>query len=239
MRIAICEDDKEIQTFIERKTEECLKEIGLEGECECFSCAEELLEKGSMPYSFYILDIQMGRLSGMELAEYIRRQDKSTLILFVTGYKEMMQQAFDVQAFQYLVKPINPDTAYNVIMRALRTIQEKRNYICFTNKKKDTIFYYDEIECIESRRRKIIVHTEKGDYEFYGSLNQIEEDIKGPMFVRVHKSYLINLEKLREVERESVTLRSELKVPITRTYRQEFNKAYQKFVLMSKGDENR
>lgn len=49
---------------------------------------------------------------------------------------------------------------------------------------KDMIFYYDEVECIESRRRKIIVHTEKRDYEFYGSLSQIEEDIKGSMFVR-------------------------------------------------------
>ena len=235
MRIAICEDDKEIQTFIEKKTEECLKEIGLEGECECFSSAEELLEKGSMPYLFYILDIHMGQLSGMELAEYIRQQDKSAVILFVTGYKEMMQQAFDVQAFQYLVKPIDPDAAYSVIMRALRIIREKRNYIRFTNKLKDMIFYYDEVECIESRRRKIIVHTEKRDYEFYGSLSQIEEDIKGSMFVRVHNSYLVNLEKLRGVERESVTLRSGLKVPITRTYKQEFNKAYQKFILMSKG----
>ena len=145
------------------------------------------------------------------------------------------EEAFDVQAFQYLVKPIDSDTAHNVIMRALRIIREKRNYIRFTNKLKDMIFYYDEVECIESRRRKIIVHTEKRDYEFYGSLSQIEEDIKGSMFVRVHNSYLVNLEKLREVERESVTLRSGLKVPITRTYKQEFNKAYQKFILMSKG----
>ena len=57
-------------------------------------------------------------------------------------------------------------------------------------------------------------------------MSQIEEDIKGSMFVRVHNSYLVNLEKLREVERESVPLRSGLKVPITRTYKQEFNKAY-------------
>ena len=66
-------------------------------------------------------------------------------------------------------------------------------------------------------------------------MSQIEEDIKGSMFVIVHNSYLVNLEKLREVERESVPLRSGLKVPITRTYKQEFNKAYQKFILMSKG----
>ena len=69
--------------------------------------------------------------------------------------------------------------------------------------------------------QKKIIRTiqKKEDYEFYGSLSQIEEDIKGSMFVRVHNSYLVNLEKLREVERESVPLRSGLKVPITRTYK--------------------
>lgn len=235
MRIAICEDEEFIQNSIEKNVEKCLEITGMAGKCECFVSAEELLEKGNMPYALYILDVEMKKLSGLELAEHIRTEDRNAVIIFMTNHSEMMQKAFDVQAFQYLVKPIDSDTAHNVIMRALRNIREKRNYIRFTNKLKDMIFYYDEVECIESRRRKIIVHTEKRDYEFYGSLSQIEEDIKGSMFVRVHNSYLVNLEKLREVERESVTLRSGLKVPITRTYKQEFNKAYQKFILMSKG----
>lgn len=219
MRIAICEDEEFIQNSIEKNVEKCLEITGMEGKCECFVSAEELLEKGNMPYALYILDVEMKKLSGLELAEHIRTEDRNAVIIFMTNHSEMMQKAFDVQAFQYLVKPIDSDTAHNVIMRALRIIREKRNYIRFTNKLKDMIFYYDEVECIESRRRKIIVHTEKRDYEFYGSLSQIEEDIKGSMFVRVHNSYLVNLEKLREVERESVTLRSGLKVPITRTYK--------------------
>lgn len=190
MRIAICEDEEFIQNSIEKNVEKCLEITGMAGKCECFVSAEELLEKGNMPYALYILDVEMKKLSGLELAEHIRTEDRNAVIIFMTNHSEMMQKAFDVQAFQYLVKPIDSDTAHNVIMRALRIIREKRNYIRFTNKLKDMIFYYDEVECIESRRRKIIVHTEKRDYEFYGSLSQIEEDIKGSMFVRVHNSYL-------------------------------------------------
>lgn len=172
MRIAICEDEEFIQNSIEKNVEKCLEITGMAGKCECFVSAEELLEKGNMPYALYILDVEMKKLSGLELAEHIRTEDRNAVIIFMTNHSEMMQKAFDVQAFQYLVKPIDSDTAHNVIMRALRIIREKRNYIRFTNKLKDMIFYYDEVECIESRRRKIIVHTEKRDYEFYGSLKR-------------------------------------------------------------------
>ena len=135
---------------------------------------------------------EMKKLSGLNLVEHIRTEDRNAVIIFMTNHSEMMQKAFDVQAFQYLVKPIDSDTAHNVIMRALRIIREKRNYIRFTNKLERYDFYYDEVE-YRKPQKKINVHTEKRDYEFYGSLSQIEEDIKGSMFVRVHNSYLVNL----------------------------------------------
>ncbi len=125
MRIAICEDEEFIQNSIEKNVEKCLEITGMAGKCECFVSAEELLEKGNMPYALYILDVEMKKLSGLELAEHIRTEDRNAVIIFMTNHSEMMQKAFDVQAFQYLVKPIDSDTAHNVIMRALRIIREK------------------------------------------------------------------------------------------------------------------
>lgn len=234
MRIAICEDEEFIQNSIEKNIEKCLEITGMAGKCECFVSAEELLEKGNMPYALYILDVEMKKLSGLELAEHIRTEDRNAVILFMTNHSEMMQKAFDVQAFQYLVKPIDEETACRTIVRALHTIKERTNCIQFTDKTKDFIFYYDEIEYIESRRRKIIVHTESGDHEFYGRLDQIEDEMKGSMFVRIHNSYLINMEKLKEVEREKVILRSGAEVPIARSYKKNFNIVYQNFILMKK-----
>ena len=63
-----------------------------------------------MPYALYILDVEMKKLSGLELAEHIRTEDRNAVIIFMTNHSEMMQKAFDVQAFQYLVKPIDSDT---------------------------------------------------------------------------------------------------------------------------------
>lgn len=107
MRIAICEDEEFIQNSIEKNVEKCLEITGMAGKCECFVSAEELLEKGNMPYALYILDVEMKKLSGLELAEHIRTEDRNAVIIFMTNHSEMMQKAFDVQAFQYLVKPID------------------------------------------------------------------------------------------------------------------------------------
>lgn len=103
MRIAICEDEEFIQNSIEKNVEKCLEITGMAGKCECFVSAEELLEKGNMPYALYILDVEMKKLSGLELAEHIRTEDRNAVIIFMTNHSEMMQKAFDVQAFQYLV----------------------------------------------------------------------------------------------------------------------------------------
>ena len=75
MRIAICEDEEFIQNSIEKNVEKCLEITGMAGKCECFVSAEELLEKGNMPYALYILDVEMKKLSGLELAEHIRTED--------------------------------------------------------------------------------------------------------------------------------------------------------------------
>ena len=93
MRIAICEDEEFIQNSIEKNVEKCLEITGMAGKCECFVSAEELLEKGNMPYALYILDVEMKKLSGLELAEHIRTEDRNAVIIFMTNHSEMMQKA--------------------------------------------------------------------------------------------------------------------------------------------------
>lgn len=88
------------------------------------------------------------------MAEHIRTEDRNAVIIFMTNHCEMMQKAFDVQAFQYLVKPIDSDTAHNVIMRALRIIREKRNYIRFTNKLKDMFFIMMRLSASKAAEEK-------------------------------------------------------------------------------------
>lgn len=95
------------------------------GSCEVFSSAEELLEKGNPFYDLYLLDIQLGQMTGMELAEKIREKDDHAVILFATNYKEMIRKAFQVSALDYLVKPLDEVEVRQALLRSFRYLSKK------------------------------------------------------------------------------------------------------------------
>ena len=80
MQAAVCEDEEALQLFLEKQVCECMEEAGINGSCEVFSSAEELLEKGNPFYDLYLLDIQLGQMTGMELAEKIREKAGEVLL---------------------------------------------------------------------------------------------------------------------------------------------------------------
>ena len=131
MKAAVCEDEEALQLFLEKQVCECMEEAGINGSCEVFSSAEELLEKGNPFYDLYLLDIQLGQMTGMELAEKIREKDDHAVILFATNYKEMIRKAFQVSALDYLVKPLDEVEVRQALLRSFRYLSKKRKPDCF------------------------------------------------------------------------------------------------------------
>ena len=126
LKAVVCEDEEALQLFLEKQVCECMKEAGINGSCEVFSSAEELLEKGNPFYDLYLLDIQLGQMTGMELAEKIREKDDHAVILFATNYKEMIRKAFQVSALDYLVKPLDEVEVRQALLRSFRYLSKKR-----------------------------------------------------------------------------------------------------------------
>lgn len=122
MRIAVC-DDKELQC---RLLTEYLQEWAmgadvlmevipfLSGESFLFSWEDD------NAYDLLVLDIEMGELSGMELAEKVRAQNEEIPILFVTGYDQYMAQGYEVSAIQYLLKPLHKEKLFGVLDKLQR-----------------------------------------------------------------------------------------------------------------------
>ena len=148
MKAVVCEDEEALQLFLEKQVCECMKEAGINGSCEVFSSAEELLEKGNPFYDLYLLDIQLGQMTGMELAEKIREKDDHAVILFATNYKEMIRKAFQVSALDYLVKPLDEVEVRQALLRSFRYLSKKRNRIALKNQSGVEIFYHEEIEIL-------------------------------------------------------------------------------------------
>ena len=213
MKAAVCEDEEALQLFLEKQVCECMEEAGNNGSCEVFSSAEELLEKGNPFYDLYLLDIQLGQMTGMELAEKIREKDDHAVILFATNYKEMIRKAFQVSALDYLVKPLDEVEVRQALLRSFRYLSKKRNRIALKN------------------QSGVEICSRRGSGEFYVRLNDLEHEFKGSLLVRVHASFIINLEKIRSVRKDTITMESGKEIPVTRKYKDQFNRAFQNYCL--------
>ena len=117
MRIAVCDDDRAIREEISRLIQKQVSEADIAE----YQSGEELINaKGN--FDIYFLDIEMGKTSGMDIARHIREQEEGgrqrSIIIFVTGYREYMEAAFDVNAFHYLIKPIDAEKFSEVFSRA-------------------------------------------------------------------------------------------------------------------------
>ena len=121
MRIAICDDEKNIRELIANKVAKQYPEA----EIIFFQSGEELLLLDES-IDILFLDIQMSGIDGMETARELRKKDKSVILIFVTAVEEYVFQAFDVGAFNYIVKPIDDGKFSDVLHRAVDELDSKR-----------------------------------------------------------------------------------------------------------------
>ena len=161
MRIAICDDEKNVRELIGKK----VRKVYPKAELIFFESGEEILafEDG---IDILFLDIQMPRKNGMEIARELRKKEKNMLLIFVTALEEYVFQAFDVEAFHYLVKPIADRKFKEVLQKAVeqlcvRNKKEnipKENYVMISRKGLHTKVLLDTIVYAEVFNRKVVIH---------------------------------------------------------------------------------
>ncbi len=122
MRIAVCDDEEAPRRLIIRYLREWAAAQGQLVEITEFPDGESLFFhwEDDRNFDLMILDIEMGTLSGMELARRIRQQDEELPILFITGYESYMAQGYEVAAIQYLLKPLSREKLFAVLSRVQR-----------------------------------------------------------------------------------------------------------------------
>ncbi|MCD7752851.1 MAG: LytTR family DNA-binding domain-containing protein [Lachnospiraceae bacterium] len=127
MKIGICDDEKSTREYLERLLKEWGQECGEPVETVGFVDAERFLFawEECRDFDVLLLDIEMGRMNGMELAGRIRESDEDVAIVFITGYDEYIGQGYEVAALHYLLKPVAKEKLYQVLDRAYAGLRKK------------------------------------------------------------------------------------------------------------------
>lgn len=234
MDIAICDDCIDIIGSIQEIISDCFQSLN-DFNCEAFLSAEELLEAiegEEQKYQIFLLDIELKELNGLELAHRIRLKNQNAIIIFITSHKELMQSAFEVNAFHYLTKPIDPQKAKQVLLKAINSLCMNKMVFQYKVRKAVNSVFYDQIILFESYKRKITIYTQEKDLVFYGSLNNIIKEINPLLFVQVHKSYIVNMNYIKYMDQESIVMCNGQKILITKKYHKTFNESYNNYILM-------
>lgn len=227
-QIAVCDDEKTIAIQIA----EMIKDILPDCNISKYLSGEDLLES-YIKFDIIFLDIQMENMSGIEIAKELRKRGENTIIIFITGVKEYVFQAFDVAAFHYLIKPVNEEKLKEVIGRAIEKINKKANEeihrLFIKTRDKSVALNINDILFMESETRKIVVHTKREIIKFYGVMSKVEEKV-GSGFYRCHRGYLVNMAYIAEYDSENIYLTNGDKVYLAREKYQDFVKHYMRFL---------
>lgn len=207
--IAVCDDEKAIQQILKQDIEKICADHGVTCQITCYDSGEKMLElnKTQMP-DILFLDIQMSGQNGMEIARRLRRQHKDTILIFVTALPEYVYEAFDVNAFHYLVKPFSEKKLREVLGKALQhqpLQSETAPAILVKRGGLSTKVFLSDIIYAEVFNRKVMLHTVNGDIEYYGKLTDLS-DQAGADFFRTHRAYLVNLKYIEKYNATTIWL---------------------------------
>ena len=239
IKIAICDDDIELTSQLETIIKNFARNQNIHIETDIFFNGKsfmEYIEKQHMLYDLVFLDIEMDSVSGMELARHIREREENSrkrrIIIFVTGYREYMGEAFDVNAFHYLLKPLDEKKFTEVFARAWKEAsafcEQEKKYIMVKSLGAQQRLLLKDIYYIESRNKKVIIHTTDKTLEVYGKMEELENRL-GSTFYRCHRCYLVNMENISAYSADNIQVINGDNLLLARKKYSDFIKAYLRY----------
>ncbi|MCI9487936.1 MAG: response regulator transcription factor [Lachnospiraceae bacterium] len=221
IKIAICDDETVMCEKLKLTVSSILEKWNEECRIVCFTSAAGLLW-GSLDYDLLFLDIRMPGIDGMKAAEGLRERGFSGELIFVTAFSEYMPEAFEVEAADYLEKPVDRERLERTLKRVLRRLcRGREESLCIRTASWCRTIPFGEIYYCEVINRKIFVHTKQGVVDYYGKMKEVEAQAF-PWLVRCHRSYLVNPRFLREYVGGEIRMENGERVPVSKNYRQAF-----------------
>ena len=191
----------------------------------CKNAVEALQIAQNNLVDLFFLDINMPEITGLSLAKII---NKKSHIIFTTAYREYAVDGFDLQATDYLLKPISFDRFLQAIQRITQKDQVQQSKIVQTENNKDFIFVrverkmvkvnFSDILYIESLSDYIKIHTQKETFITRETISNIETKLPNTNFIRVHRSFIVSLSKISSYTTETIEIENKA-IPISRSYK--------------------
>ncbi len=232
LTIAICEDDlmqQEEMIYL-------IKEMGLNESTEIkkYTSGEALIDayETGENFSIILLDMQMNELDGIQTANVIRKSDKDCIIIIITSIIEYAVEGYSIDAYDFILKPINHEKFYKILGKAIRETQVRANKTYeIKTRERMKIIRLSEISYFESNKKKVLVHTEHETYQNNENISTVEARLNADGFVRISRYYLVNVHQIQEIGVKTLKLISGDELKYSDKYKDTVKNEYMKFMM--------
>lgn len=228
MKIAIIEDEKAHSQLLESYIQSFRREEQVQMELQYFESAENFLFVWEEEHDFDLLflDIQMAGMDGMSLAKQIRCQNEEVMIVFTTGISDYIQEGYEVEALQYLLKPLKEESVHKCLSRALAK-RPAEDFLVFHTEEETLKLTERSINYIEARGHgSCIGAAHHQPIEVKESLSAIEQMLKAGEFIKCHRSYICRLGNVHHIDKENVYFDDGSSIPVSRRQLGVVNQAF-------------
>lgn len=230
MKIAICDDDWHMQQTLRLFIDQTYQDLDML--VDGFTSGEALLaavQKQSQPYQLILLDIEMRGIDGIETAKRLRKLLPDCYIIFITSHDEFALTGYEVQAFRYLVKPVQPEKLTEAIS-AVRAELADQLTLHVEDGSVEALVRARDIFYVEAQDKRVRLVTARETFSDRCGIDEVAALLAQEDFYRVHRSYLINLRYVAFMDGTTVQLVNGDQVPISRLRKKAFKNAFQAYV---------
>lgn len=232
MKIAICDDNLNIVEEVKNLLDEYALSKNLSLDISTFNNGQAVLDSDEK-FNIAILDVEMPGCNGIELGKILREKNRHIVLMYITSHKKYLDEALNLNAARFFEKPIDSKRFYDGLDNALKRIDDteiqfflKENNASVRINASDII--YVEIEPIGHRKTKVV--TEEKTYISSNKIAFWEEHFISSLFIKTHKSYIVNMEYVTKYENDTIQLDGKYNIPISRNYQPAVHKAFVRYM---------
>lgn len=215
IRVLLCDDDPAFLSELYRKVTGLLQQQEIKAKVHPFQSMEEMGDPllASCDIAFLDVDYHGKSYTGMDIARRLREFRKDAIIIFVTNFIEYAPEGYEVQAFRYILKRSLHEELERYLNQAITQLNTSRETVKIQVNGEFIDLSVEDVLYMEVLQHNVTVHVRKGTngngektYEIYSSLTELEGKLTDRGFLRIHKSFLVNMRRISRFQSKAAVL---------------------------------